>query len=266
MLAQRWTGAANSVTPNGERRVTPAAFRLLAHAGISLRIGNHRASKGDGMMRFRVLVVALTMGVAGWAAPTQAAVITYTMSSLASGTLGGTPFTDALVTVELTADTSGVVEPAPSDGGAPGVLFNEGTATLTIAGLGTATFNDPFGYFAVFFPASVFPGCPCVGIFEGGSGGGTAILGLVDASLAGYDLASAFGPLTGTGAGLAMHPDGSPVEFLTTAGALFLTSGGDRATLTVTVEAVPEPASLSLFAVAAFGAIAARRRRPRQDP
>ena len=214
------------------------------------------------MKRFRILVAALTViGVLGWAAPTQAAPITYTVESIASGTLGATPFTNALVTVELTADTSGAFEPDPV--AAPGFFFNPGTATLTIDGLATATFNDPSGYSAIFFPPTVLPNCPCFSIFEGGTG----ILGLMDASLAGYDLQSAFGPLTGTGGGLATNPDGSPVAFLTTAGTLFLTDGGDPATLTVTVAptAVPEPASLSLVAVGALGALRARRRRQRQE-
>ncbi len=90
----------------------------------------------------------------------------------------------------------------------------------------------------------------------------------MDASLAGYDLQSAFGPFTGTGGGLATNPDLSPVAFLTTAGTLFLTDGGDPVTLTVTVgpipTAVPEPASLSLVAVGALGALRARSRRQRQ--
>ncbi len=118
------------------------------------------------MKRFLILVAALTMGaVLGWAAPTQAAPITYTATSMASGTLGPTPFTNVLVTVELTADTSGAFEPDPV--GVPGFFSNAGTATLTIDGLGTATFNDPSGYSAIFFPPSVLPGCPCFSIFEG---------------------------------------------------------------------------------------------------
>jgi hypothetical protein len=231
-------------------------------AGSTMRIDHQQ---GDAMKRFLILVAALTMiGVMGWAAPTQAAPITYTETSIASGTLGGTPFTDALVTVELTADTSGVIEPAP------GVFVNQGTATVTIDGLGTATFNDPNGYAAVFFPQSVFPNCPCFAFFDDAAhfpSSGTAIFVLGDASLAGYDLQSAFGPLTGTGGGLATEPNGSPVAFSTTAGTLFLTDGGDPVTLTVTVNPVPvpEPASLSLFAVGALGAITARRRRQRQN-
>ena len=215
-------------------------------------------------MRFRIVVAALTMSaVLGWAAPTQAAPITYTTESIASGTLGATPFTNVLVTVELTADTSGVIEPVP------GIFVNQGTATVTIDGLGTAAFNDPNGYAAVFFPQSVLPNCPCFAFFDDAANfpaSGTAIFGLADAGLAGFDLQSAFGPLTGTGIGLATNPDGSPVAFSTTAGNLLLTDGGDPVTLTVTVAptAVPEPASLSLLAVGALGAITARRRRQRQ--
>ena len=218
------------------------------------------------MKRFRILVAALTViGVLGWAAPTQAAPITYTETSIASGSLGATPFTNALVTVELTADTSGVIEPFL------GVFVNQGTATVTIDGLGTATFNDPNGYAAVFFPQSVIPTCPCFAFFDDAAhfpSSGTAIFGLGDAGLAGYDLQSAFGPLTGTGIGLATNPDNSPVAFSTTAGTLLLADGGDPVTLTVTVgavpTAVPEPASLSLVAVGALGALRARRRRQRQ--
>jgi hypothetical protein len=217
------------------------------------------------MKRLEVLIAALAMiAVLGWAAPTHAAAITYTISSTASGSLGATPFTNALVTVALTADTSGVTEPAP------GLFFNVGTATLTVAGLGTATLNDPDGYAAVLFPQSIFPDCPCFAIFDDGThfpASGTAILGLADAGLAGYDLQSAIGPLTGMGIEPATEPDGSPVAFSTTAGNLLLTGGGDPATLAVTVPIapVPEPASLSLFAVGALGAIATRRRRQRQN-
>ena len=213
------------------------------------------------MNRFLVLVVALTMtGVLGWAAPTQAAVITYTETAIASGSLGGTPFTDAAVTIQLTGDTSGVIEPDPS---LPGFFANPGTATLTIDGLGTATFNSPEGYSAIIFPPAAIPECPCFAIFEGGTG----LFGLFDPSFAAYDLRTAFGPLTGPGGGVATNPDGSPVEFFTTAGILLLTDGGDTVTLTATVAdaAVPEPASLSLFAVGALSAMAARRRRQRQN-
>jgi hypothetical protein len=223
------------------------------------------------MKRFLTLVAALTMtGVLGWAAPTQAAPITYTIESIASGSLGAAPFTNALVTIELTADTSGAFELDPV--GAPGLFVNQGTATVTIDGLGTATFNDPNGYAAVLFPESVIPGCPCFSIFDDAANfpvSGTAIMGIGDASLAGYDLQSPFGPLTGAGGEFATEPGGLPVAFSTNAGSLLLTDGGDPATLTVTVgsvpTAVPEPASLSLVALGALGALRARSRRRRQQ-
>ena len=100
----------------------------------------------------RLLVsVAVTVGVLGWAAPTKATPITYTLESTASGSLGGTTFTDALVTLTLTGDTSDVFEPFPVE--FPGVFAIEGTPTLTIEGLGTAAFNDPNGYVALGGPA-----------------------------------------------------------------------------------------------------------------
>lgn len=196
-----------------------------------------------------------TLGLMG-AAPLHAAPIVYTANSIASGTLGGVPFLNALVTVTLVGDTSGVVEWAPSY--LPGVLFNEGSATVTVDGVGTATFNDPNGYATLQFPG--------LGLFiaqfdNAEQTSFTGILGLSTDSLS-YDLQSAFGPLTGVGIGVATHPDGSFVEYSTTSGALQLTSGGDQATFAAAVAAtpVPEPGSLSLFVLGAFGAIAARRR------
>ena len=51
--------------------------------------------------------------------------------------------------------------------------------------------------------------------------------------------------------------------FLTDAGVLKFgeEAGGDVVTSNVSVDAVPEPASLSLFAIGALGALAARRAR-----
>jgi hypothetical protein len=186
--------------------------------------------------------------------------------------LGTTTFTDALVTVTLTSDTTGVFEAYPGTG----VLANIGTATLSIDGVATATFNDPNGYAVFFFPFHPVPGEPPVPgsgsalfilQFDGsGYAGGTGILGLLDhpSLAAGYDLVSPLG-LAGSGGGVATNPDGTPPPFSTDAGALRLTSGGDNATVTVTVNAVPEPGSLSLFAVGSLGAIAARRRRQRRE-
>ena len=218
------------------------------------------------MRRLRVLVgLMTTIGMLGTASPTQAIPITYTETSVASGTLGGIPFTDAEITVTLTANTSGVIEPLPED--FPGVLLNAGAATITIAGLGTAAFNDPNGYAAIVFPELPDEGILIPGMiiaqFDNALGDSfTHILGVMDDSLAGYALQGPFGPVSNTGFGVVT----SDVIYSTTAGILAFTGGGDPVTLTVTTEAVPEPAIVSLFGVSGLGAIAARRRRRKQHP
>jgi hypothetical protein len=216
------------------------------------------------MKRFLVVVgVLTTIGSLGWAAPTQASPITYTETSIASGTLGGTPFTDALVTVTLVGDTSDVFQVIP------GLFGNIGTPTLNIAGLGSATFNDPNGYVAYAGPAgdadATFPFFIIAqASVPGGAATGnvTHILGIEDNSLTGYDLQSSFGPLTATGFGV-VHGE----SYSTSAGLLVfdIDGGGDPVTFTAEVSPVPEPSSLSLLAVGSFGALGARRRRQRRN-
>ena len=215
-------------------------------------------------MKRLLVLVAATIGVLGWAAPAKAAPITYTLTSIASGDLGGTPFTDALVTVTLTGDTSGVFELFPVE--FPGAFAIVGTPTLTIEGLGTATFDDPNGYVALGGPAFPEADLPVpwfiMAQFDDSTGDSfTHILGIFDASLAGYDVQSAFGPLTSGGFGVV-----SASVFSTSAGLLdFNGEGGDPVTFVATVAAVPEPASLVLVGMG-LGAIAVKRRRQRQNP
>ena len=63
--------------------------------------------------------------------------ITYTITATATGTLGTQPFTDALVTIEFVGDPSKAHLGAP----AAHLWVNSGTGTVTIAGVGTATFT-----------------------------------------------------------------------------------------------------------------------------
>jgi hypothetical protein len=212
------------------------------------------------MKRFLVGTIA-TIGILGTAAPTLADPITYTETSIASGSLGGTTFTDALITLTLIGDTTGVVQPLPDE--LPDFRYNPGTATITIAGLGTATI---FNGTAIFFP--VIPGeipLPSFGIGQGlvVDGHFTGILGIGSDSLAGYDLQSSFGPFSAAGSAGATEPNGSPHFYATSSGNLMLT-GGENVTLTVTTTSVPEPASLSLIGTGGLSLLALRRRTKRR--
>src|ERR1700719_2352887 len=62
--------------------------------------------------------------------------ITYTEQATASGSLGSTPFSSALVTITFTGDTANVT------GGSGFFANNVGTATVNVSGIGTATFTS----------------------------------------------------------------------------------------------------------------------------
>src|SRR5579862_9758357 len=94
--------------------------------------------------------------------------ITYSLTTTASGTLGASSFTDALVTVMLTGNTSNVTAgPAPHTD----VLVNPGTATVSVSGFGTATFTDSIVMVSTLNDLSIF-GVPAVLILDNTSGTG----------------------------------------------------------------------------------------------
>jgi len=202
-------------------------------------------------MRIQLVAAALAVS-AGIAAPAAATPILNTESATASGTLGTTPFTDALVTVTLSADTDGVADFSPEF---PGLLANPGAATLSIGGVGTFTFNSPNGYGAFYVPFAAAPAVVIAQFDNPEHDSFTHILGLLDPALGGYDLVSAFGPFTATGLG----PPGSDEPFGTTGGLLFIGSGANIVTFTAT--SVPEPSTLTLLAVGALGLLTSARRR-----
>src|SRR5438093_6933061 len=79
---------------------------------------------------------AVTLGVAlvGCVSPLLATPITYSEVVTATGSLGASAFTNALVAITLTGDTANVA--------GLGTFLNPGVATVTVSGLGTATFTD----------------------------------------------------------------------------------------------------------------------------
>lgn len=208
------------------------------------------------LLNQKILAFAALACSFGCIAPVHAAPITYTLASNGTGTFGGTAFTNALVTVKLTGNTSAVTTEGPG-------LFNPGTATVTVAGLGTATLTDTIGIFATFNDLTLF-GSPAVVILDlsnpSDPASGTGILGQIGAELMGYNLQTAFGPDTGSGGPFS----GSKVtpHFATTGGDLTWAIGQSLGSSTFTAAiSTPEPETLLILG-AGLILLAARVRRP----
>jgi PEP-CTERM motif len=221
--------------------------------------------------RSAVLIVALF----GFVPCAHAAPITYVQTGTASGTLGATPFNDAFVTMTLTGDTNNVVPELFGAFNCPFCYVNEGTVTIDIPGVGTATVTDPSGVWVFGQPVDIdddptTPELPAVVIGTvddpPATDSFTGIGGTGSMALLGYDLTTPIGPVSSVLLGGVGYP---PALFLNTdLGVLRfrenLTSDPDGTfTATVGVAEVPEPATLFLFGsgVAAFAARARRRGR-----
>jgi hypothetical protein len=114
----------------------------------------------------RILVVLAVTGILG--AIASAAPITYTLSTTATGTLDTLPFTDALVSVTLTGDTSNVTAGPPPF---TDVLVNPGSAIVSVSGIGTGTFTDPIEIIDTLSDTAALGG-PAVLILDNTSGTG----------------------------------------------------------------------------------------------
>jgi hypothetical protein len=175
----------------------------------------------------RLLFVAL-IGTSFSSAET----ITLTESAIATGSLNGNGFTDALLTLTASGDTSNVVNNVSG-------LFNlpNLTVSLNIAGVGTATVTSGGHFFSN--ENTDIVGFGGGGEIGGNEEGGLTILGQADSAFGSYNLATSIGPIT----------DSSLVDsnetFNTSAGGLLINSAGD-ATFTATVSS-PEPSTTLLF-------------------
>ena len=162
-------------------------------------------------------------------AAASAGPITFTETQLGIGSLGVTSFNNALVTIVLTSDTSTIT--------GSGIFYDIGPATVTVAGIGTATFTDTMEVFSN-------QGNHAAGIEDAQPAMGD-VLDVFNTAFDTYALNTAIGQLSG-------KPEGSPGQsFPTSLGAFILTSSGNGdhpATFTAaTVGSVPEPATLGLL-------------------
>ena len=218
------------------------------------------------LMRTAALIVAVSaLGPAAQAAP-----ITYTQTGMASGSLGGIPFTNQLVTLTVMGNTNNVITQfIPEINGS--ISYNTNVVTrVSIPGRPVALVTQPTAIYAFpFIPNSIdtedeLPDMPFVLIatldnppdpleFTG--------LGLTASNLlAGYDLRGSFGPITGPGEVEYANGD----QFLmTNQGPLQIDSTTTQGTFTATVTA-PEPTSMLLLASGLASAIARRARARRR--
>ena len=186
----------------------------------------------------QVMLIAIAgLGLLCNSTPAAASVISYTEQASATGTLGGTPFTNALVTITGIGNTANVT--------AAGILRNVlSSATVTVAGIGTAAITSSIEV----FDNQLFQPTAAVGI--GLAGGNGSILDTVNSQFSTYDLTFAIGPVSGTSL------INSSVNTNTTLGVLNFTSA-QNSTFTA---GTPEPGSWMLMGLG-FSALASKLRR-----
>jgi hypothetical protein len=215
----------------------------------------------------------LLLGVAG---PAHAVPITYTQSGIGSGTIGGSTFTNALVVFTMTGDTDNVVANSEfEDDGVvvPAGIFFANVSSLTtvdITGIGIATVIDPSAVYGFSIPVDIdedgdidpplvvfgtIDEPPAIESFTGL--GGTA-----SNALAGYDLRTAIGPISGVGGigypvGLSVNTNRGALSFTSN---ISLDNGQGTFTATVRPTTVPEPGSLLLLGTGLVSLVGVRSR------
>ena len=218
-------------------------------------------------MKTNCIKLICGLALLGAVAPVSADLMTYTMTSHLTGSLGGTEFTNAAVTLTTTADTTNIwyVDYEYLH------LLNEKT-TIQIDGLNLATFND----------SGVLGSTPSCGVLSSPAvktNSGVGFVGFSNISALGdvelilgfatwaptYDLSTATNFTSGVDypglEGLYFSHSietGNPVSsFSTDQGDLVIT--GTSGDATFTAAAIPEPATFLLFGLGGFGAWMLRR-------
>jgi hypothetical protein len=195
------------------------------------------------LRRFALATLGLLLVGAG---PSEASPVVYVATFAADGELGATSFVDSLVTLTFVGDTANIFEPIAT------VFANTaGTATVEVAGVGTATFTGTVGVFSN----------------QTGQVGGFVDTGLnrdlvdIGASEFGaYDLSTSIS-IDGTASSLGLN-----TAFGTSVGDFVLraVSGGGTFSAEVTPSVVPEPSTAILAAMGGAGLLGYGWRRRRR--
>jgi hypothetical protein len=158
--------------------------------------------------------------------------ITFTEQATHSGSLGGVNFANSLITIVLNGDTSTVFMSSA------GVFIDFGTATVTVAGIGTATFTDEMEAFS-----DENSGAAGIADHNNSVQTDTITMFTDNSAFTGYFLEAPIGPLTGLGGF-------TGISFPTTSGAFVEANVGGNSTFSASAASTaPEPASHVLLAI-----------------
>ncbi len=170
--------------------------------------------------------------------------VTFTETVSASGSLGSSSFTNSLVTLTATGDTSNVFAKGP------GWFWLEGVPiSISIASLGTTTSLTDVGVVGSCQPNS----CPSSSSALGAFGDVTQdrdILDTLSAAFNNYSLTTSIGPVTGTNL---INPSSG---FNTSEGLFKITSAGNPTFTAAVGSSTPEPDSGALLGLGLGAAIA----------
>jgi hypothetical protein len=185
------------------------------------------------------------LSIALWIAgePAHASAIIYTEQAVASGSLGSVPFSRTLVTLVFTGDTANVMSSLNISGD---TVFSNfvGIATVTVSGIGSATFTENVGVLNV----QLGNGSGVAGFARPGVG--PTLLEINDPALSTYALDTPIGPITSQAECTISTGFDACFPANTDLGFFFLDvpGPGDSATFTATAD-VPESSSVLLLAI-----------------